>query len=94
MVRRCVMGRQREQMTLNNPDILFIHLSAARKDAGSLRAEGNEESVRVEDASNKYCTRNIRPPRLSVFSFLDEVSTSERRSLVSIDLLAGQVSER
>jgi len=26
------MGRQREQMTLNNPDILFIHLSAAWKD--------------------------------------------------------------
>lgn len=26
------MGWQREQMTLNNPDILFIHLSAPRKD--------------------------------------------------------------
>jgi len=26
------MGRQREQMTLNNPDILFIHLSAVWKD--------------------------------------------------------------
>lgn len=25
------MGRQREQMTLNNPDILFIYLSAAWK---------------------------------------------------------------
>lgn len=26
------MGRQCEQMTLNNPDILFIHLFAAWKD--------------------------------------------------------------
>lgn len=30
------MGRQREQMTLNNPDILFIHLSAPRKDETSV----------------------------------------------------------
>lgn len=36
MVCRCVMGRQREQMTLNNPDILFIHLSAPWKDETSV----------------------------------------------------------
>lgn len=42
---RCVMGRQRDQMTLNNPDILFIHLSAAWKDGISCNARQNRQCI-------------------------------------------------
>ena len=39
------MGRQREQMTLNNPDILFIHLSAAWKDGIFCNEISHVESI-------------------------------------------------
>lgn len=56
------MGRQREQMTLNNPDILFIHLSAAWKDGIS----GNEIS-HVE--STMHILRAMQYLRVYIYAF-------------------------
>lgn len=84
------MGRQREQMTLNNPDILFIHLSAAWKDFRQ-----RDLPHRIDSAlgifTYEYLFAHIfLSPQLFHHSFNSNEGDEEK--IISIDLSAGQVS--